>query len=272
MGMTSASAVRAPSLLEGANNFRDFGGCPTVGGRRVREGMLFRSNKLSALTAEDCARLDAFGIAAIFDLRLEGERLADPTCWSREGCEVHTFEPGRKRRLVDMALEYPPTEDGVLSLMHDFYAKMPHTMGHVFAAIIRRLAAGAAPCIIHCAAGKDRTGVSCALVLAALGVGREAIVADYVRTGTYRERFPQGAVERAPKNTTGVVTGAITDLRGYPPQAVELIRTAAASYIEAALDSAAARYGSLEAYLAEGLSLENEVLDALRAQLLEDLA
>ena len=257
--------MREPSVLEGANNFRDFGGVATEDGRRVRSGMLFRSNKLSALTPRDCARLDAMGIAAIFDLRLEGERLADPTCWSREGCAVHTFEPGKKRRLVDMALEYPPTEEGVLSLMHDFYAKMPHTMGHVFAAIIRRLAEGAAPCIIHCAAGKDRTGVSCALVLAALGVGREDIVADYVRTGTYRERFPQGDAERAK-----VVTGAITDLGGYPPQAVELIRTAAATYIEAALDSAAARYGSLEAYLNAGLGLESDVIDALRARLLEE--
>jgi protein-tyrosine phosphatase len=267
MEMTSTSAVRAKSLLEGANNFRDFGGFLGAGGWRVRRGMLFRSNKLSVLTPEDCAKLDALGIAAVFDLRLEGERLADPTCWSREGCEVHTFQPGRKRRLVDMALEYPPTEAGVLSLMQDFYAKMPHTMGHVFGAIIRRLAAGDVPCIIHCAAGKDRTGVSCALVLAALGVGREDIVADYVRTGTYRERFPQGDAERAK-----VVTGAITDLGGYPPQAIELIRTAAASYIEAALDSAEARYGSLEGYLAEGLGLESHVIDALRARLLGESA
>lgn len=267
MESTAKSTPRAKSLLHGADNFRDFGGFFGADGRRVRSGMLFRSNKLSVLTPEDCAKLDAMGIAAIFDLRLEGERLADPTCWSREGCEVHTFEPGRKRRLVDMALEYPLTEDGVLNLMHDFYAKMPHTMGHVFGAIIRRLAEGHLPCIIHCAAGKDRTGVCCALVLAALGVGRDDIVTDYVRTGTYRERFPQGDADRAK-----VVTGAITDLRGYPPQAIALIRTAAASYIEAALDSAEARHGSLEAYLAEGLGLENHVIEALRARLMEEYA
>jgi protein-tyrosine phosphatase len=247
--------------LEGASNFRDFGGCPALDGRRVRTGLLFRSNKLSALTEADRQRLDSAGIRTIFDLRLEDERTRDPTAWSHPQLVIETYPPRKKRRLVDMALEYPATAEGALQLMHEFYAKMPHSMTHMFGDIIRRLAGGAAPCIIHCSAGKDRTGVAAAFVLAALGVGREAIVADYALTGIYRDDAA------APKPQAA--TGAITDLSGYPPEAITLIRSAAPSYIEAALASAEERYGSLEDYLVAGLELEPATIARLRHELLE---
>lgn len=250
-------------VLEGASNFRDFGVCTTASGRRVRRGLLFRSNKLSVLTPADCERLDAAGIRTIFDLRLDDERERDPTAWSHPELVIETYPPRKKRRLVDMALEYPPTEAGALQLMHDFYAKMPHSMTHMFSAIIRRLAVGGAPCVIHCSAGKDRTGVACAMVLAALGVGHEAIVADYVLTRQARER-------EADMAKATVATGALSELRErYPAEARAVMSDAAPSYIEAALASAVERYGSLEAYLAEGLELEPEVIEALRSELLE---
>jgi protein-tyrosine phosphatase len=254
-------------VLEGASNFRDFGVCFTADGRRVRRGLLFRSNKLSVLTDTDRERLDAAGIRTIFDLRLDDERERDPTAWSHPELVIETYPPRKKRRLVDMALEYPPTEAGALQLMHDFYAKMPHSMTHMFSAIIRRLAAGGAPCVIHCSAGKDRTGVACAMVLAALGVEREGIVADYVITRHAWDR--EADMARATMNT-GADTGAVTDLRErYPPEARAVMSDAAPGYIEAALASAEERYGSLEAYLADGLELEPEVIAALRTELLE---
>jgi protein-tyrosine phosphatase len=253
--------AESASLLEGASNFRDFGGIPVADGLRVRQGQLFRSNKLSALTESDLEKLEAWGVRTIFDMRLEDERQRDPTLFA---CDfIHTFPPRRKRRLVDMALEYPPTPEGALTLMHDFYAKMPHTMTHMFAEIITRLAEGAAPCIIHCSAGKDRTGVAAAMVLAALGASREAIVADYALTRLARGR--EADMARAT-----VATGALSEMRErYPPEAVAIVSDAAPSYIEAALDSAEERYGSLAGYLIEGLQLEPATLAALRERLLE---
>ncbi len=263
MNVRNSTSPSELIVLEGASNFRDFGICTTSDGRRVRRGRLFRSNKLSVLTEADRERLDAAGIRTIFDLRLGDERERDPTAWSHPELVIETYPPRGKRRLVDMALEYPPTEAGALRLMHDFYARMPHSMTHMFSAIIRRLAAGGAPCVIHCSAGKDRTGVACAMVLAALGVGHEAIVADYVLTRQARER-------EADMAKATVATGALSELRArYPAEARAVMSDAAPSYIEAALASAEERYGSLEAYLAEGLELEPEVIEALRAELLE---
>jgi protein-tyrosine phosphatase len=263
MNVKQASSLSKLVVLEGANNFRDFGVCTTAQGRRLRRGLLFRSNKLSVLTDVDRARLDAAGIRTIFDLRLEDERERDPTAWSHPELVIETYPPRKKRRLVDMALEYPPTEAGALRLMHDFYARMPHSMTHMFSAIIRRIAAGGAPCVIHCSAGKDRTGVAVAMVLAALGVGHEAIVADYVLTRQARGR-------EADMAKATVETGNLLELRArYPAEARAAMSDAAPSYIEAALASAKERYGSLEAYLLQGLGLEREVMEALRAELLE---
>jgi protein-tyrosine phosphatase len=263
MNVKQASSPSELVVLEGASNFRDFGVCTTAQGRRLRRGLLFRSNKLSVLTDVDRARLDAAGIRTIFDLRLEDERERDPTAWSHPELVIETYPPRKKRRLVDMALEYPPTEAGALRLMHDFYARMPHSMTHMFSAIIRRIAAGGAPWVIHCSAGKDRTGVAVAMVLAALGVGHEAIIADYVLTRQARER-------EADMAKATVETGNLLELRArYPAEARAVMSDAAPSYIEAALASAEERYGSLETYLLQGLGLEREVMEALRAELLE---
>jgi protein-tyrosine phosphatase len=250
-------------LLEGVSNFRDFGGHLARHGRRVRRGQLFRSNKLSGLTSSDQERLTGLGIRTIFDLRLEDERQRDPTPWSHPDLTIETFLPRRKRRLVDMALEYPPTGAGALALMHDFYAKMPHTMTHIVSGVFERIAAGGTPCIIHCSAGKDRTGLLAALLLAALEVERDAIISDYVLTQPARDREADMARAAAP-------TGALCELRRrFPPEAVAVISAAAPNYIQTTFGSIEQRYGSLEGYFRTAVGLSKEVLDSLRDGLLE---
>lgn len=101
-------------ILDGARNFRDIGGLPAGGGRKVRVGKLFRSNRLSRLTPGDRVILDGLGIVAIFDLRARAEREQDPTAWSSPSVVTHVFRSGHKRRLIDMALDYPPTRAGRL--------------------------------------------------------------------------------------------------------------------------------------------------------------
>ena len=80
--------------LDGSRNFRDFGGYPAADGRIVRRGRLFRANRLSRLSADDCRRLDDLGIRTIFDLRARHEREADPTTWTGDHLETHVFRPG----------------------------------------------------------------------------------------------------------------------------------------------------------------------------------
>ena len=131
--------------LEGAANFRDFGGWPTEEGRTVRAGLLYRSNALTRLSEGDRRVLDGLGIRVIYDLRSRPEREAAPTVWAPEGLVVRTFRAQHKRRLADMAADYPPDEAGVRRLMHDFYSDLPFVYAPVIAAVIEEIATAARP-------------------------------------------------------------------------------------------------------------------------------
>ncbi|WP_158586824.1 tyrosine-protein phosphatase [Aurantiacibacter zhengii] len=253
--------------LEGAGNFRDFGGYPAGEGLRVKRGLLFRSNRLSRLTAGDIATLEATGITTIFDLRASREREADPTAWQSLKLSVHTWPPGHKRRLVDMAQEYPPDAEGARALMQDFYAQMPRVMSHAFADIIRRIAAGAAPCVIHCSAGKDRTGVAVALVLTTLGVPREIVLDDYAMT----DRIAASEDDVARSLFVGRDGGerAHDAMRArFSPEAIAMMRSARPGQLDAALAAIDRNYGSFDAFLAS-IGVDRDVAAMLRARLLE---
>ena len=257
--------VPAPVRLAGAANFRDFGGWPTREGGCVRRGVLFRSNRLSKLTAADSAILDGLGITTIFDLRARHEREADPTGWRHPALKIRTYSPGHKRSLADMAREYPPDLAGAKRLMSDFYGAMPRALAHAFSAILHDLADGAAPCIIHCSAGKDRTGVAAAFVLAALGVDAALIRQDYALT---EQRIrPEDEMARAMSNPRQAGAWG-----RYPPDAAAVLLGAAAENIDAAFAAIEAEHGSVDAYLSDALKLDGETLLRLRGKLVRPAA
>lgn len=253
--------------LEGAMNFRDFGGYQTSDGECVRRGILFRSNRLSQLTKSDFATLEGAGIATIFDLRAPREREADPTAWQATHLDFHTWPPGHKRRLVDMALDYPQNAQGAEALMLDFYAELPRTMSHAFADIIRRISNGAMPCVIHCSAGKDRTGMAAALVLSALGVSRELVLDDYAMT----DRIVASEDDMARSLFTGRDGGARAQgamRERFPPEAISVMRSARPVFLESAFAGIDREYGSLASFF-EAIGIDDNVQRALRARLLE---
>lgn len=250
-----------PSMLEGACNFRDIGGLRTPDGRWVRQGMIFRSNHLSSVTARDQALLGRLGITSIFDLRTRLERERSPSVWSLPHVVTHWFPGGHKRRLIDMALEYPPTQAGAVALMRQFYRDIPRTMGGAFGAMVRHIGAGAVPCIVHCSAGKDRTGVAIAVLLAALGVSRADIIADYVRSAS----LPSLKDDMARAFAQARDSERILD--HYPDDALAAAMDASPAYIEEALDAIDQQFQSVAAYLdAEGVP--EKALGDLRIQLL----
>ena len=249
--------------LEGAGNFRDFGGYPTMHGGQVKRGMLFRANRLSELTARDIATLDRTGIAAVFDLRSPREREADPTAWRGAHLAFHSWPPGHKRRLVDMALEYPRTQAGARQLMLDFYFELPRTLGHAFGGILREIASGAVPCVMHCSAGKDRTGMAAALVLSALGVPRDCVLDDYAMTA----RISANEDDMARSLFTGrdggeKAQGKMREV--FPPEAIAMMRSARPEFLESAFAGIDRDYGSLETYYRD-IGVDN----AMREQLVE---
>ena len=248
--------------LTGAGNFRDFGGYAVADGGTVRRGFLYRSNRLSQLTADDIARLDMLGIRAIFDLRARREREGDPTVWTGDHLATYTFPPGHKRRLVDMALDYSPTPEGARQLMHDFYAELPRTMAHMVSAIVHRIASDRVPCVVHCSAGKDRTGIVAALVLALLGVNRETILADYVLTASLNateEDMARSVVQSAVKSE-------FQDR--YSADTIAVMRSARPEFLGASLAAIDSDHGSFDAYF-DAIGVEEETRAALRALLIE---
>ena len=249
--------------LEGATNFRDFGGWPTQDGRSVRTGLLYRSNALTQVSENDRRVLDGLGVRVIYDLRSRSEREAAPTDWTPEGLAVRTFRPRHKRRLADMAADYPPDAAGVRRLMHDFYSDLPFVYAPVIAAVIEGIAEGGAPCIVHCSAGKDRTGIVCALLLAALQVARPDILKDYAATN--RRPNPERDMARAVAPREG--EDALR--RRYPPEAVAAMTAADPAYLEAAFTAVDGRYALFEDYLEAELGLGPARLAFLRAHLLD---
>ena len=160
--------------LEGCFNFRDLGGYRTPDGRRVRWRQLFRADSLSRLTGSDFDQLGAMGLATVIDLRTVSE--------VAERGRVEWPAPGITYHHLPMLDVLPDRDEYVEWAAPDFvarrYADMLATGASAVAEALRVLADSRChPAVIHCAAGKDRTGIISALVLGLLGVSDEDIVA-----------------------------------------------------------------------------------------------
>ncbi|MHB1447361.1 MAG: tyrosine-protein phosphatase, partial [Acidimicrobiales bacterium] len=174
--------------LEGCLNLRDIGGYPAVTGRMVRTGCLFRSDELCALTDEDLVAVTRLGIKVVFDLRHHGERQARP---SRLPPDVELLE--RRTEPTEGAAVTIEEQIATASLperddswMGKIYAELLEHMAPDFRVIVERAAeARARPLLFHCAAGKDRTGLTAAILLGLLGVPDEVILDDYELTNDH---------------------------------------------------------------------------------------
>ena len=161
--------------LEGIDNVRDVGGLPLRTGGSTRTGVLLRSANLRYVTEGDVAHLlDVVGLRLVLDLRTNWEIERDgPTAVAEAGVETValTFLP-------DDGEIFPEAGDDSDPMLRAYLGYLADRPENVVAAV--RLLGGAdGPALVHCAAGKDRTGVLVALVLDAVGVDREAVIADY---------------------------------------------------------------------------------------------
>lgn len=254
--------------LPGACNFRDFGGYPAADGRQVRWRRLFRSGAMARMQPAALDQLRALGLRAVCDLRRTEERRRSPN---------PRIDPGVQFFEWDTAVEVSPirrpefaraaTIDEARAAMRGMYERIPYLLQPRLAGTFAALAgAGQGACVIHCSAGKDRTGVAVALVLEALGVPRELIVADYVLTND--------AVDLAAHLLGSGGTGAglaetAESILALPPIARAAVLDAHESYIVATLDAIEARHGTVADYLRDELGLGAEVIATLRARLLE---
>ena len=258
--------------LTGVRNFRDVGGLPTADGRRVRHGRLYRSGHLAHTTDSDAEFLSSLGLHTVIDFRnasdiklegpdvdLPGVRnvnmpLSDPA----SGSEFWGIVRGG-----DIAALREVLGDGkAAKRMTDAYERIILDRTEEHGRMLNLLTEEeSVPTLLHCAAGKDRAGTSIAIILLALGVEREAIMADYLASNAAHRRY---RVQRA--------DGA--DPTGRPaPEVMELLSPlfdARAEYLATAFDTIEAHWGSVDAYLTEGLGLTPARRERLRELFLED--
>ncbi|MEM0985811.1 MAG: tyrosine-protein phosphatase [Pseudomonadota bacterium] len=174
--------------LSGVRNFRDFGGYQTAGGGHVKPGLLFRSGHYAEATDEDMTALDGFSIAFQADLRRPDERERQPGRWSAPA--LLTSDGGREMQSPHMQFLTQVKVDGDAAedWMNGYYETAPFKAHHVelFSGWFDRLAGlgDGEAALVNCAAGKDRTGILCALTLHILRVSREDIIEDYDLTNT----------------------------------------------------------------------------------------
>lgn len=162
--------------LEGAANFRDLGGLPATTGKVVRLGRIFRSDALHRLTGTDVDLLGTFGIATLIDLRSNEELV-------RSGPSPLIASGVRHHHVPVFDVDALPTDRLPTTTLVDMYVSLLRNCSASFREIFRLLAdAPSYPAVIHCAAGKDRTGITSALILGSLGVADDVIVADYAIT------------------------------------------------------------------------------------------
>ncbi|WP_338894812.1 tyrosine-protein phosphatase [Streptomyces sp. TG1A-60] len=254
--------------LTGVRNFRDVGGLPTVDGRRVRHGVLFRSGHLAHATDEDTAFLASLGLHTVFDFRnaadqklegpdveLPGVRnvnlpLSDPADGAEFWKMVRDGDLDQLRALLD---------DGKAAgrMITSYRTIVKHrTAEH--SRVLHALAEDSVPALMHCAAGKDRAGLSIAVTLLALGVEREAVVADYLESNAKHRRYK--------------VHRSSTSASAYSPEIMELLSPlfdARAEYLQAALDTVEETWGNVDTYLEQGLKVTPQTRELLRERLLD---
>jgi protein-tyrosine phosphatase len=249
VAMAPAAGAQAPSPhivpLEGQSNFRDLGGYTTADGRRVKPGLIFRSGELSNLTPEDYRILATLRLRTVYDLRTEGERAAAPTTWAAG--PVQTFvspKPGSPLAGLSPKSGEPLTPARARDIMLAFYRQMPTAYAPEFKVIFQQLLDDQAPLLLHCTAGKDRSGLASALILTALGVPRAEVLSDYQLTNRY--------LDLADLKRAGVNSAFLARL---PPDVAQTFLAADPAYLEASFQSIEQQYGSIDAYLAKTLSI-----------------
>ncbi|OEV03989.1 tyrosine-protein phosphatase [Streptomyces oceani] len=254
--------------LAGVRNFRDLGGLPTVDGRRLRHGVLFRSGHLAHATPEDVAFLHGLRLHTVFDFRNSADQALDgpdALLTDTRNVNIPLSDPAegadfwRMVRAGDLAQLRSALSDGqAANRMTASYRAMVHERTDEHSRVLHAMAEDSVPALLHCAAGKDRAGLSIAITLLALGVHRDAIEADYLASNSPHRRY---RVHRA-KDAEGGLSAEVMEL-------LAPLLDARPGYLAAAYDAIDERWGDVETYLEKGLKLTPETRERLRDRMLE---
>jgi protein-tyrosine phosphatase len=248
-----------PVILEGAVNFRDLGGLPVEGGT-IKPGRVYRSEALNTLTPTGTAALERLSVRLVCDLRTLDERRKDQTTWPGSRPRVLSVDEGidlygsTNEHIATMYGE--ESGEGTRQLVIGWYADLHHAYEPVIRGLFEAIAdRHELPAVIHCSAGKDRTGFVTAMLLTALGASPEVIEADYLRTdGLFGvDRLRAAVVARIGRTPSDEV--------------VEALRVDV-DYLRASFAAIEAEFGSVDGYLRQA-GLDDEKRRRLREVLVQ---
>ncbi len=246
--------------LKMVKNFRDCGGYATVDGRRMRTGRLYRSGTLDDARTADLHTLQSIGLKTIVDLRAPQEKKKElPAIAGARRIDVPIELENRAREKIQPLMTKRGAEGEVVEILKQMYRDLADEAwlqaGDVFHLL---LAADAYPVLIHCRAGKDRTGFICALVEQAVGVERAGIFQDYCETN----------------NHFGLVTPRVERMMkifSFGRLQIDNVRaslSAREEYLQAAFDWIDQRHGGMTKYL-EKCGVTTDEVEKLRGLLVE---
>lgn len=253
--------------MGGTINFRDFGGQLNTQGLRVRSGRLYRCGHLAGLNSSGVQSMLALDFSVVADLRYRSERERERSPWpSTYGERLLSHDGERNTAAPHIAL----LNSGALSVesVDSFYLRLYRDLPFdplyrpLFAQAILRIAESEGRALVHCAAGKDRTGILCALILHCLDLPRESIIADYLRSSGSRDLLAM-----APK----LLASARRRHAHASEDAVRQLLDVRPSYLEASFQVIDERCGSVATYL-DGSGVGPDAIACLQKSLLEPAA
>ncbi len=246
--------------LEGVHNFRDYGGYVSRHGGRVKQRVLWRSAQHAEASDADLAAIDALGLVTVIDLRGDSERASGP-CRRGPGFAARVvFHPGETAGLAPHmeAAKDALDADSAHRALRGYYRHLPHrdNLVPVLRSYLAAMGEGGEPSLVHCVAGKDRTGFAVAMLQHILGVDADEILADYLLTnqaGNIDARIAQGAEHIRARY------GPVDDVT------VRTLMGVDAAFLTESFQAIADRHGSIDAYLDAVLGVDRAAQERLRA-------
>jgi len=254
--------------IASAPNLRDIGGYPTASGATVRRGLVYRGGQLLAMPPDEFDRVVALGLRRVFDLRTPVEIRRGPTVLP-EGVErialdvLADEDPGGGGRFQALMSDPKAANEAMAAGAVDaFYLEtyrnfvtMPSARA-AYGEILRSLARPERrPALIHCTSGKDRTGWVVAALLTLLGVPRDLVTADYLRSNDH-------TLAQNGRLIDGLVAMGLDR-----PHAVELF-SVKAEWLDAGFTEVSRRFGTIERYATDALGVDKDAQAALKAAFL----
>lgn len=256
--------------LEGGRNFRDIGGYQTTTGKTVKWGKIYRSGALSSLTADDYTLINELDIGTVVDFRTTTERSSEVTKWAGKKPEMinRDYEMDFDMGELGKVLKDPNlSREKVENMMAKMYPSILEDQTQNYTAMFDSLVEKDSSLLFHCTAGKDRTGISAALVLAVLGVDKQTIIDDYMATNQYldpKALMPKEDTEMDPK-----YAAMLKFFATLPEDVVQPLMGVTQPLIESAITAMEAKHGTILEYVKQEFDVSEQDIIVLRAKYLQ---